>query len=146
MLTINPLYYIITLSILLCFACIDQPSEKEEEESSEEIEIDENLSYLDFSKPSDTIKSGERISFSAPVHGSVGEWVEVVLDNDSVIVVVESYIEYYEPLVEGETGGDGGTKTFVYEGIHPGQALLTVNEMFRGSIEDTYSITIVVSE
>ena len=77
-------------------------------------------------------------------HGSVGINSAVISADESIISVVTSWFKYSKPLVEGQTGGDGGLRTYVLKAHKAGSTEVKTQRIFRGRLEEEHSINILV--
>jgi hypothetical protein len=90
------------------------------------------------------VKVGQIVSYSFREHASVGISAEYDLSDASVIKYKERIKVYKNPQREGITGGDDSRVSFVFEAIEKGSSDLTINEMFRGKIQNEFKFTIIV--
>jgi predicted secreted protein len=94
-----------------------------------------------------TLKVGERASFAAPVHGSVGIAAECVTSDAAVLRLVSADTTYLHPenMRPGMTGGDAARRVYIFEAAAPGQATVTYRKVFRGTLEQTKEIKVTVN-
>ena len=95
----------------------------------------------------DTVTVGTTLKYTGNVHHSVGETVEVASQNDSIVAYVDTDFKYNKKYIgRRPSGGDAATRTFYFEAMAPGETTITIEEIFRGELENEYVITIVVVE
>lgn len=90
------------------------------------------------------LEVGQKIYYQADVHGSVGAWVYTTSENEEVLENVDAHFAYHTVQIEGETGGDRATKTYVFEAKKKGKTKLTITNSFRGETTGKKTIKIVV--
>ncbi|MCH2223729.1 MAG: hypothetical protein MK066_03090 [Crocinitomicaceae bacterium] len=95
-------------------------------------------------KTKETIQLGQKLKYTGRVHGSVGSGVNVWEENNGVLKLIDSQFQYDHPQVKGMSGGDAGTKTFVFEPIKLGQSTITIQETYRGEIKNEFKIIVYV--
>lgn len=93
-----------------------------------------------------TLKVGARGSYTVPVHASVGKGATATSSDETVVRIVDTQLRYLHPerMKPGFTGGDAAQRTFVFEGLAPGTATLTVTKLYRGKVEGTVEIRVTV--
>ncbi len=84
--------------------------------------------------------------YDADVHTSVGIEVEYGIGDTEVVQFDHSEIIYEnkEDMEEGMTGADAATKTLVFKAKKSGETTITISELFRGEIKQTYIFKITV--
>lgn len=90
------------------------------------------------------LEVGQKIYYQADVHGSVGSWVNAISKNEEVIENIDSHFAYHRVQIEGETGGDRATKTYIFEAKKKGKATLRITHTFRGETRGERTIKIIV--
>ena len=93
-----------------------------------------------------TMTVGQLAEFAGSVHGSVGEEVEVWSTDESILKMVEKDFEYDNPQKSGMSGGDAGTKSYVFEAVKAGEVTVMVRKIYRGEEKDKTELKIVVTE
>jgi hypothetical protein len=95
-----------------------------------------------------SVEVGTTLQYSFKSHASVGYGGDQKSSDEGVVRYVRTDTAYEQSEAErrGKTGADAATGTFVFEAVAPGTATLTINEMFRGTAEQSTTFTIVVSE
>jgi hypothetical protein len=95
-----------------------------------------------------SVTVGSSLTYSFNSHSSVGYGAEQTCSDESIVRYVRTDTVYEQSEAEraGKTGADAATGTFVFEAVAPGTATVTVDELFRGSVEQSTTFTIVVSE
>ena len=88
---------------------------------------------------------GQKAYLSLSEHGSVGIESKATSSDESIINFINSDFAYFKPLVSGETGGDGGQKTYVFKAKKAGLATIKTQKIFRGNLEEECSIKIIVT-
>lgn len=81
-------------------------------------------------------------------HGSVGYGANQTCSNENVVRYVRTDMVFAQSEAEraGKPGSDAATGAFVFESVAPGRATVTVDEVFRGTTEQSTTFEIVVSE
>jgi len=137
---------------LLFIACGESISsgkheiEVSENQKTRRFKVEKNMVELNLSNGEQTIELGQKMYYSASIHGSVGQDAKVWAEHDSIVKLVDIHFAYRDALVEGETGGDAAIKTYVFEGIKVGTSILTAQKIFREDVEEEHQIKIVVVE
>lgn len=91
-----------------------------------------------------TVKTGEIICYAGEVHGSVGSGLSYSIKDESIIKLNHETLKYNDESRKNMPGGDKATKTYAFKAIKEGETTLTVNEMFRGEVKNSYSFQIKV--
>lgn len=128
-----PLIFILAL---LCVACASQ---KEIEQQSDMIEINLGTETIE-------LAIGEKVSYTGTVHGSVGIQKECKSDDESVIKLIDKKFKYIQEPKEGETGGDRAKETYIFEGIAEGKATITIEDWYRGELESSRTVQVLVKD
>ncbi|MFW9976072.1 MAG: hypothetical protein ACFFDQ_12450 [Candidatus Thorarchaeota archaeon] len=87
------------------------------------------------------------VSFEFHRHGSVGENMEFEIEDESILRFVRTETEYLHPekmKYPGWTGGDAEKGIWFFEAVGIGTTTLTVSKIFRGTLESTCTVEIVV--
>lgn len=95
------------------------------------------------------LQAGQKAYYPYRKHVSVGFDAECDIQDASVLTLLEVQTQYHTPdkLNEpGWTGGDNASSQFVFQAQLPGTTELRVRHMFRGRVEDDYTIKVDVSE
>lgn len=92
------------------------------------------------------LKVGMHAYYEAPIHGSVGKNEKVEIDNEEVIIITKKKTTYANKDRELKPGADRATRTYTFEALSPGEAKITIQKVFRGRLENTYTIKCTVTE
>ena len=103
-----------------------------------------DMKKLSAQKDKEELKIGQKAYYQTSVHGSVGETVEVSVDNPSVLKLVDTHFAYDDARKAKTSGGDAGTKTFVFEALKPGSTTIVAKKLFRDEVKNTHKFTINV--
>ena len=100
-------------------------------------------------KDGDVVKLGkdELVSFEFFRHGSVGENMEFEIGDESILKHLRTETEYIHPekmKYHDWTGGDAEKGLWFFETVGTGKTSLIVKKIFRGTLESTCSVQIVV--
>jgi hypothetical protein len=89
---------------------------------------------------------GATMSYAFNSHASVGYGADQKCSDEAVVRYVRTDTAYEQSEAEraGKTGADAATGTFVFEAVAPGTATVTIDEVFRGAVEQSTTFTIVV--
>ena len=101
----------------------------------------ERLSVL---KGKAELKVGQKAYYQTTVHGSVGVAARVNVDNSTILKLVDTHFAYKNAQKAKMSGGDKGTKTFIFEALKSGSTTIIVKDVFRSRVKNTYKITINV--
>jgi hypothetical protein len=95
-----------------------------------------------------SVAVGATLQYSFNSHASVGYGANQQCSDETVVRYVRTDIVYEQSEAEraGKPGADAATGTFVFEAVAPGTATVTVDEVFRGTTEQSTTFTIVVGE
>jgi hypothetical protein len=91
-----------------------------------------------------TIKAGEIVCYAGEVHGSVGSGLSYSIEDESIVKLSYEKMQYHNKDHDKMPGADKATKTYAFKGVKSGKTKVTVNEVFRGKVENTYSFEITV--
>jgi hypothetical protein len=89
------------------------------------------------------VKRGQQCYYSGSVHGSVGNTVKVWSEGEG-LKLVNTHFNYDDPKKSNMSGGDGGTKYFVFDALKKGTYTVVVEESYRGEVQHTYRIKVIV--
>lgn len=91
-------------------------------------------------------KVGQKFSYNAPVHASVGIDSEVAIEDATIVKITDAKFEYQNKNQEKEplAGGDAATKTYTFEALKVGKTTIEIKKNFRGTIESTAKFEIEV--
>ncbi|MFT6138478.1 MAG: hypothetical protein ACJAV5_002242 [Vicingaceae bacterium] len=117
---------------------------KVDEVSSEVLDKDQGTVKLMPLKGKEVIKLGQKIMYTANVHGSVGKGVKVFAEDNGVLLLTDTKFVYNKEQVEGMSGGDAATNSFIFEGTKVGEATITIQGIFRGEVKNEYTIVVHV--
>ncbi len=142
------------ISVLLaCFfiACtMQKPDTKEKTSISEAKEvtimptISKDTIQLTPLETNYIVKVGQTLTYTANVHGSVGETTEVTAPNENTIKLTDTKHKYNHPEKSNMPGGDAATVTYLFDALQTGEGHVIVVDSFRGEIQNTYDFKITV--
>lgn len=95
-------------------------------------------------KGKETVEIGQSLEYTGSVHGSVGVDVEVNQLNDNILEFLGSEVTYKSKVTPMPSGGDSGSKTFLFRATEVGETTLTIREIYRGAVRKEYSIAVTV--
>lgn len=126
----------------------DKPDKPNEPVADEPATADSNAVVLTPFEQKVSVAVGTSLRYSFKSHGSVGYGANQACSDEAVVRYVRTDTVYEQSEAEraGKTGADAATGTFVFEAVAPGTATVTIDEVFRGTTEQSYTFTIVVSE
>jgi hypothetical protein len=142
-------------SLLLLLACQPKPTEPSTTQSADQpvVEPDSGkpvtasevtLSPLEQEV---TVAVGTTLLYSYKSHASVGLGARQTVADEAVVKYVRTDTEYEQSEAdrEGKTGADAATGTFVFEAVAVGTTTVTIEELMRGTVEQSATFTITVS-
>ena len=94
-----------------------------------------------------TVNVGDEFIYNYHQHTSVGEFSSYSISDESIVTLVDDYLVYHHPerMRDPEIqGADGAGGTYVFKAVKSGECIITVNKEFRGDIEKTENIRIIV--
>jgi hypothetical protein len=99
-------------------------------------------------EPQVGVAVGTTLHYTFKSHGSVGYGANQRSSDETVVRYVRTDTAYEQSEADraGKTGADAATGTFVFEAVAPGIATLTIEEVFRGTVEQSTTFTITVGE
>jgi hypothetical protein len=124
----------------------EQPEAVVEPDQGEPVAITEvKLSPLEKDV---SVVVGGTLLYSFKSHASVGYGATQQVTDPAVVKYVRTDTAYEQSEAEraGKTGADAATGTFVFEAVAPGNTTVTVEEQFRGTVEQSTTFTITVTE
>ncbi len=130
-------YLVFTLSLMIASFAFNQKNPK--------FKPGKGIVKLNVLSGEQKIKVGQKFYYSGHTHGSVGETYSLSCSS-SGFKKVDSHFTYDNIKKSEMSGGDGGTKTVVYEALKPGTYNVTISNMFRGDVLSTSEIKITVLE
>jgi len=91
-------------------------------------------------------KVGNRFYYQFRRHGSVGIDGEFDIEDTTVIQHEDTRFKYTHPenLKPGWTGGDDERGKWLFRALKAGETKITIRKMFRGRIDEQFSIRLVV--
>ena len=113
---------------------------------SENMQQFENMQRIEKSTKNLKLKIGEEVFYQVKVHGSVGKRTEVHVDNEDRIQQADPKIDYDNTDRATMPGGDSATKTFVFRGVSPGDAKITIKNLYRGDVQNEQVVDCIVSK
>lgn len=130
-------YLVFTLALMIASLSFSQKNKK--------FKPEKDMVKLHVLQGEAKMKVGQKFYYSDHTHGSVGEEFKISCSS-SAFKQVDSHFSYDDPKKANMSGGDGGTKTFVYEALKPGEYTVTIRDIFRGDTKNTYELKITVLE
>lgn len=127
-------YFIVLITLLGAWSSLQAQTKKNEE----------MVTILPF-KAKTKLKIGQKATYSAMEHGSVGHQISVSVLNDGILKSLGSEFVYESEKNKNLSGGDEGTKTYTFEALKAGTTTIEVRKYFRGDLKSTDKITIVVA-
>ncbi|MFK7786006.1 MAG: hypothetical protein AB8B56_12860 [Crocinitomicaceae bacterium] len=100
---------------------------------------------IDSSEGTKSVKVGQRLKYSAYVHGSVGVSATATSSDDAALPLVKNYTRYGNPIrARRKPGGDSATEYFVFKAKKAGTYTIQIRHIFRGELQEDFSIVITV--
>ena len=130
-----------TITLLSCSTKNSNTIQTENTES--EVSSKEKTIKLTPLQTKYTVAVGQKLEYTASVHGSVGSTTEVTTD-ESIITLIDTDFKYNNPSKSKMSGGDSGKRTYTFEATKPGVGYVTIVKSFRGEVENTYKLEITV--
>ncbi len=90
------------------------------------------------------LKVGQKAYYQASTHGSVGFTTKVSPGNTSLFKLINTHFVYKDASKAKMSGGDSGTKTFIFEALKPGNTVLMIENSFRGESKSTHKIKVTI--
>lgn len=92
------------------------------------------------------ILKNEIFYYETTVHASVGIEVEYEIENTKIVQFHHEDISYKhkKDMEKGLSGADEATKTFAFKAKSRGTTIITIKELFRGDVKNTYTFKIIV--
>lgn len=135
-----------TTFLLFCLvACLqmvqaqDKPKEK-----NKHIKIKKNMISISPLQGSVTLKVGQIAHFSYKVHASVGVAGETEIKDETIAKIKNKEFKFDNEENAKMPGGDSAAETIFIEALKKGETTLTYRDVFRGKVEQTTEIKIVV--
>lgn len=77
-------------------------------------------------------------------HGSVGSTSEVLIQDETILTLVSDEFKYTKEPKEGMTGGDAGTRSYIFKALKTGETTITAKDIYRGKLqsETIFNITV----
>jgi len=94
-----------------------------------------------------TLGMDEHVFFEFHRHVSVGEEMTFEIGNESILTHLGTETEYIHPekmKYPEWTGGDAEKGKWYFKTVGTGKTTLAVNKIFRGTLESTCTVTIIV--
>ncbi|MHA3964930.1 MAG: hypothetical protein AM325_015485 [Candidatus Thorarchaeota archaeon SMTZ1-45] len=110
---------------------------------------EEEVKRIECRADENAVKIGlnEIVSFEFYRHGSVGENMEFEISDESILKHLRTETEYLYPekmKYPGWTGGDAEKGKWFFKAVGIGTTTLTVNKIFRGTLENKCAVEIIV--
>lgn len=140
---------LITICIVI-IGCKAQKNTAEEEPLNPKAEVvktkeerrKETIQLIPFKTKYNAVV-GQKLEYTASVHGSVGSTSEVYSDEET-IKLIDSKHKYDNPFKSEMSGGDAATVKYTFEAIKPGIGHVTIIDSYRGDLQNTYELEIIV--
>lgn len=130
-------YLLLTLFFTLVFLYGNAQTKK--------FEPEKNMVKINTSKSKKIrLKVGQKAYYQGEEHWSVGLMLSADIDNKEIIEKKNSHYTFQDEQIEGTTGGDKGTRTFIFEAKKEGKTIIDIKYNFRGDIEKRYKIKVIV--
>jgi hypothetical protein len=135
----------ITFLLFCLVACLhtaqaqDKPKEK-----NKRIKIKKNMIAISPLQGSVTLKVGQIAHFSYKVHASVGVAGETEIKDETIAKIKNKEFKFDNENDAKMPGGDSASETIFIEALKKGETTLTYRDVFRGKVEQTTEIKIVV--
>jgi hypothetical protein len=91
-----------------------------------------------------TVAKGQKLEYTASVHGSVGATTKVSADDESIIKLIDTKHKYTNPSKSKMPGGDAATVKYTFEAMKSGVGHVIIEKSFRGDLENRYELEITV--
>lgn len=92
------------------------------------------------------VKVGDKMTYSARIHVSVGYQAAVSVADADITSQNESTFAYTDKSRSKMSGGDGGIRTYTFEAKSVGSTIILIEKEYRGDITESYELTINVTE
>ena len=135
------LFLLIIVTLLGCPPKKSVPNEK-----SETFATSKKMQQITNTTTMLKLNVNDQAYYQASVHGSVGEEVQILIDNEGVVKLGDQKVEYKNPERAEMPGGDSATKTFVFKALTIGQAKITIKNLYRGELKSEQVIDCTVSK
>lgn len=87
---------------------------------------------------------GQKLVYTASVHGSVGSATTVSAPSEDIVKLMDSEHKYKDPSKKDMSGGDAATVTYTFEALKAGTGHVFIEKSFRGELENRYELEITV--
>jgi predicted secreted protein len=140
--------YLIVLSLIALLAACAETKETqttstsstnvESEKSTEQIELNP-LKSFDY-----TLQINQTALLNMSEHASVGSTSEVLIQDETILALVSDEFKYTKEPKEGMTGGDAGSRSYIFKALKTGQTSITAKDIYRGKLqsETIFNITV----
>jgi len=91
-----------------------------------------------------TFYLGQEAFVTIKEHGSVGIKSAAISSDDAIISVVSTRFSRFKSVVFKGTGGDEGEKTYVFKANKTGAAVIKLQQIYRGRLQQEQKINITV--
>lgn len=90
------------------------------------------------------VKKNDQLKYSYTEHVSVGYTADFEIENQEILIHLETDTAYRYPekMKEGMTGGDAANTTFTFGAIAEGTTLLIIRKYYRSELETEYRFRI----
>jgi hypothetical protein len=137
--TYKTLFYLAYLALTFS-SCLAQNTMKKDAQPTQENTLHP------LSKTSLDVQKGDVFYYGGAVHGSVGIAIEYEIANKSIVKFHHDSVDYKnkDAVEKGMSGADEATKIFAFEALQKGETTITINELFRGTVENSFTFKINV--
>ncbi len=129
------LFFLVLLFV--CFSGLTQAQTEKFEPQSGMVEL---------SKRKVILKVGQKAYYQGIMHGSVGIGIVVNIKDEEILKYIDKHFAYHRVQVEGMTGGDKATQTYIFEALKKGKTKMIFQEVMRGEILKKHTIKIIVKK
>ena len=91
-----------------------------------------------------TFYVGQEAYISLKQHVSVGVKTVAKSNDESIISVDRTRFRYFKPLNKDKKGGDAGERTFIFRAHKAGTTEITIQKIFRGTLQEERLVKLTV--
>jgi predicted secreted protein len=102
------------------------------------------MKQIDLMESSIELELGSKATVSFDVHGSVGNSIDIVSEDESIVKIVSNEFVYDNPDKSKMPGGDAGKRTFVFEAVNVGKTALIFDQTETGEPQPEKRIAVKV--
>lgn len=122
---------------------IDEPSNNDDQKK---FKPSKDMISINPLKGNYTVKVGQQVYYTADVHGSVGSTATARSTVKEVLAFQSEVFEYNNEKSAEMPGGDAAKRYFIFDAVKVGTSEVMVQHLFRGELQNEYTITITVVE